>query len=347
MIDEEAVFCTACGAKQPELPAKPEPEPVKFAEENNWKKAAREEILYCSSHSELLNVMMKYPQIKTDKELEQAFYEKLAGLDSREMEGQIKRINDKKDLWTEYRYGKNSKALYENKDEITLEKESFMDSVSEKLKENKIPASLDTAKICWNEGKEWTEEYVVNINDRELSNPFSMLLQYVTIGKFTFVGENIFVEPPILPKEPGKKKAMPASNGWGMVIIGVLLLIFGSSLEILGDMSSLLMVVGILLAVYGGFIEYKKYEIRNYNQQCEEEIRQWNQAWDDWHKKNVEYVFQQDVNGKLDCIRSAVMKSVQQVCEEKFPSGPVLEDNSEVSQKDLEEAILRRRQAVL
>ena len=76
-------------------------------------------------------------------------------------------------------------------------------------------------------------------------------------------------------------------------------------------------------------------------------FQQWNRAWDDWHKKNVEYVFQQDVNGKLDCIRSAVMKSVQQVCEEKFPSGPFLEDNSEVSQKDLEEAILRRRQSVL
>lgn len=365
MIEDEANFCSYCRAKQEK-----KPEPIQEPKETVNRELIKVQIEACKTREEVQEIL-KNPAIANEKELLECIERKLKKIEDYEMMEREQRVKQERNPYQNpsqnpvqnpYQYnpnmieldtwiqaGKSVKSLYENSANPKIEKNEFMNKVSKKLRDNNVPVKLRETIVNWDRGKDQTSEVVVEVQDSTLKNPFSILLQFIKIGKFSFVGNNMFIKPPVLPVVPGEPKEVPTDSGVLAILIGCILLVFGASLSNSftgGDMSAPFIILGLVIGGIGGFIEYRKKQIKDYNKKCLEELIAWNKAWADWEEQYVDYVFEQRVNGKLECICSAVMKSVQQVCQEIYPSGPVMEDQSDVSQRELEEAIAKRRKAV-
>lgn len=358
-LEDDTLFCTNCGMKQEELrtasKTKPESKNVEWEMPNSSAQAntqadmtvkikkIRREIMECTHSQELFVMMDKFPEINQYQELSTTYTQKLNNLLDKEQESskRIRRSNQGTvNLWTWIRAA-GGKTIYENNENDNLTKESFMVSVADKLKENEIPAQIISKNIIWDGGKQTTAEYAVDIKDPTLENPYEMLLQFVRIGKFTFVGNNLFITPPHLPKFPREEVKVPAGEAWIVCLLGFLMTFFGLNNEDL-----IILLAGITLLIIGGvFIFDRRQKIEN-NRLRKQEIAAWNRAWDEWEESHMEYVFQQVVNGRLECIREAIVKSVKQVCDEKFSKAPVVEEKAETKQSDIEAIIAKKRSLV-
>lgn len=376
-LEDDTLFCTNCGMKQEELrtdsKTKPESKNVERKMPNSSAQAntqsdmtvkirkIRRDIMECTNSQELFIMMDKFPEINQYQELSTTYTQKLNNLLDKEQESskRIRRSNQGTvNLWTWIRAA-GGKTIYENNENDNLTKESFMVSVADKLKENEIPAQIISKNIIWDGGKQTTAEYAVDIKDPTLENPYEMLLQFVRIGKFTFVGNNLFITPPHLPKFPREEVKVPSGGAWIACLLGFLMTFFeldkintdtttyygmSASSTSTGDLTILL--AGIALLIIGGlFIFDRRQKIEN-NRLRKQEIAAWNLAWDEWEESHMEYVFQQVVNGRLECIREAIVKSVKQVCDEKFSKAPVVEEKAETKQSDIEAIIAKKRSLV-
>lgn len=255
------------------------------------------------------------------------------------------------DLWTWIKGGKSNKALYKNSpDERTINRDEFIDLLGQKLVEDNVPIGIKKVKVNWNNGKEQTEEYMVDFQSNSYRNPLSMLIQYEEVGIYTFVGVNTFISPPRLPKVPGEKIKVPEHNGllfFGIAIMTLFMIVFLNSINPYGASggNGLLWIV-LACGCIGAYQLYKKVEAKSYNNAIEEERTAWDHAWTRWQDDQVEYAFQQRANGKLDCIMNAVEAVMKEVCDDIFNNKPVIEEKKEIEQKELEEAIALRRQAL-
>ena len=317
-IEEGAAFCTKCGKKQ----------------ETASKDIIKNKILAVKSMDELKDILQHNPSLLNEPELAElyrqaydAFNGKKAGTAS---------STAAKELWTWIRAGNNSAVLYENKANPGVVKNQFMNLLQKKMQENGLPISIHEQSVKWDMGKEITEEFIVQIQDHKLENPFSLLINFIKIGKFSFVRENLFITPPNLPQQPTRK--VPNISGIIYIVLGIVCLIIGGTFSSYGSGSGGT-TLGILMLCVGGGMEFYKYYIRN-------QWNEWDAAWERWRASKVEYTFQQVVNGELDCIQMGISKSIREVCEELYPNALVTESVSSVDQTDLEEAIAKKRRSM-
>lgn len=327
-IEEDDLFCTQCGKKQ---------EMVK----PSLNKPMIKNLITSAKSMEVLNeILEKYPDLEKDSELSTAFNlakYKISHMPSNDhkkmppqkMESHVSK-GGSKELWTWIRAGNKDAILYENDANPSVGKEQFMNILDQKLRENGVPASLKKESVNWDLGKQVTEEYEVDIKDDSLENPFSLIVNFTKIGRFSFARENLFVTPPKLPPAP---KEIPTYSGVIWIVFGVLLLIMG---DMMGEFGT---IAGLILCCVGGVMEFIKYSRKQAKQQ-------WEKAWNDWMTEQVEYTFQQVVNGKLECIQAAVKKSLSEVCEELYPNALVQEDHSQIDQADLEAAIAKKKKSM-
>lgn len=349
-LEDDVVYCIFCGHKQETVESSksqvaedPQPQPQVNIQ------SIKESILACDRAQELYVLPEVYPVINQNKELQGFYAKRLEFIINEEQKRamQIAKANSQ-ELWSWIHVG-GEKTLYENTGSKYLTKEIFMQSVKKKLKENGVPAEITQKKIYWDCGKEMTEEYTVEVRDPSLRNPFSMIIKYIQVGAFTFIGNNMFITPPDLPPYPRDQVEVPTTNGMTMIIIGAIITLLGlGTLEniMLQELGLVALLAGIGLLIAGGMIEMDKKSKIASNELRRKEIHAWNAAWDGWIENQVEYVFQQVVSGKLECIREAVIKSVQQVCQEKFEKKPVLEEKKAINQSELESIIAKKRKAI-
>lgn len=248
-------------------------------------------------------------------------------------------------LWTWIKGGKSNKALYEN-DKVNVDKEEFLNVFAKKLKEKEIPVSLKKVEVNWNEGKQKSSECKVELKDEKLNNPISMLIQFEKVGKYTFVGDNTFITPPVLPEVPGEKVNVPEQTGAMFYIVGILIFVLASMFGGYEGPSTMSVFCALALIGIGAFYTYRRTSAISHNDDVKLQEIAWDAAWKKWHDEQVEYTFQQRSSGKLDCILSAVVRVLQETAKELFTVDPVMEDTEEISQKELEEAIALRRQAL-
>lgn len=323
VIDDQADFCTNCGRKQ---------ETVNLHMDEDF---IRNQIYSIKSMKDLEEILKKYPVIAHNPNLA-ALYRQAKNAITK-IENERKR-EPSSDLWTWIRAGDSDSVLYENDKNPDVDKEKFMYYLSNKMRENGLPATLQRKKIVWNEGREVTEEYIVDIKDTSVANPFSMVINFTKIGKFSFVRKNLFITPPNLPDVPGK---IPKISGVWAIVLGILLMLIGGSFSSsdyygMSSSDSSGMAFGVLLLCIGGGIEFFKYMRKT-------AWDNWNKAWDDWRREYVEYIFQDIVNGKLECLQKGVSHSIKQVCDSLYPHALVGEDHSKTDQIDLEAAIAKKK----
>src|SRR5699024_4151173 len=96
------------------------------------------------------------------------------------------------------------------------------------------------------------------INDTSVINPFSIVVNFTKIGKFSFVRQNLFITPPNLPDVPGK---IPKISGVWAIVVGLLLMLIAGSFSSysMSSSDSSGMAWGVLLLCIGGGIEFFKY----------------------------------------------------------------------------------------
>ena len=219
-------------------------------------------------------------------------------------------------LWTWLKKDSKKEHFY-NETELTLEENQFISAVQAKLNENMVPVQIAKEDVVWDRLDEYQSRYVIHSLDKNVVNPYSCLLSFNKIGKFTFVEENIFITPPKLTKVPGTKVDLPPNNGITLILYGVVAIIIG---RVVGaEIAGLLLVcliVGICLMGYGIMLNSNRASAIEHNKQVDKDIREWNRIWDEWERKSLMCSFQEDSNGQLSRIFDAVYDTVKQVSAE-------------------------------
>lgn len=323
VIDDQAEFCTNCGRKQ--MPVSPQID----------EDYIRQQIYSIKSLADLEAVLKKYPVIAHNPNLATLYRQAKNAITKIENE---ERRKPSFDLWTWIRAGNSDSVLYENDKNPDVDKDRFMSLLAGKIRENGLPANVQRKKVVWDGGKEVTDEYIVDINDTSVINPFSIVVNFTKIGKFSFVRQNLFITPPNLPDVPGK---IPKISGVWAIVVGLLLMLIAgsfssSSMYSMSSSDSSGMAWGVLLLCIGGGIEFFKYMRKT-------AWDRWNEAWEQWQRKCVEYTFQNIVSGRLECLQKGVSHSIKQVCDSLYYNALVSEDHSKVDQVDLEAAIAKKK----
>lgn len=246
-------------------------------------------------------------------------------------------------LWTWLKKDSKKEHFY-NETELTLEEKQFISAVQAKLNENMVPVQIAKEDVVWDRLDEYQSRYVIHSLDKSVVNPYSCLLSFNKIGKFTFVEENIFITPPKLTKVPGTKVDLPPNNGLSLILYGVAALIIG--MVVGAQIAGLLLVciiVGICLIGYGIMLNSNRASAIEHNKQVDKDIKEWNRIWDEWERKSLMCSFQEDSNGQLSRIFDAVYDTVKQVSAELIKGKVVSSEVEKNDLNDLEQLVSRRR----
>lgn len=246
-------------------------------------------------------------------------------------------------LWTWLKKDCKKEHFY-NETELTLEENQFISAVQAKLDENMVPVQIAKEDVIWDRLDEYQTRYVIHSLDKNVVNPYSCLLSFNKIGKFTFVEENIFITPPKLTKVPGTKVDLPPNNGISLILYGVAALIIG--MVVGAQIAGLLLVcliVGICLIGYGINLNMSRASAIEHNKQVDKDIKEWNRIWDEWERKSLMCSFQEDSNGQLSRIFDAVYDTVKQVSAELIKGKVVSSEVEKNDLNDLEQLVSRRR----
>ena len=246
-------------------------------------------------------------------------------------------------LWTWLKKDSKKEHFY-NETELTLEEKQFISAVQAKLNENMVPVQIAKEDVVWDRLDEYQSRYVIHSLDKSVVNPYSCLLSFNKIGKFTFVEENIFITPPKLTKVPGTKVDLPPNNGLSLILYGVAALIIG--MVVGAQIAGLLLVciiVGICLIAYGIMLNSNRASAIEHNKQVDKDIKEWNRIWDEWERKSLMCSFQEDSNGQLSRIFDAVYDTVKQVSAELIKGKVVSSEVEKNDLNDLEQLVSRRR----
>ena len=337
-LKDDQLFCTNCGEKFEEKQTTTQNSKLN----SNYLKSSIDYSAAKESINEVINTTYEGAKdiankmnnsLKEKQQKEKDKYKKY--------DGQNIGVNDDlTPLWTWLKKDSKKEHFY-NETELTLEENQFISAVQAKLDENMVPVKIVKEDVVWDRLEDYQTRYVIHSLDENIVNPYSCLLSFNKIGKFTFVEENIFITPPKLTKVPGTKVDVPLSNGNSFILYGVAAMIIG--MIIVSALLLVCLLVGICLIAYGIWLNKNIASAIEHNKQVDKDIREWNRIWDEWERKSLMCSFQEDSNGQLTRIFDAVYDTVRQVSAELI-KGKIV--NSEVEKSDLndlEQLVSRRR----
>ena len=343
-LKDDQSFCTNCGEKFEEKQtiaskAKVNSDYLKSKIDSIDYSAAKESIneLTSTAYEGAKDVANKVNKgIKEKQQKEKDKYKKY--------DGENIEVNDGlTPLWTWLKKDSKKEHFY-NETELTLEENQFISAVQAKLDENMVPVQIVKEDVVWDRLDDYQTRYVIYSLDKNVVNPYSCLLSFNKIGKFTFVEENIFITPPKLTKVPGTKVDLPPNNGITLILYGVVAIIIG--MVVGAEIAGLLLVcliVGICLMGYGIMLNSNRASAIEHNKQVDKDIREWNRIWDEWEGKSLMCSFQEDSNGQLSRIFDAVYDTVKQVSAELIKGKVVSSEVEKNDLNDLEQLVSRRR----
>ena len=343
-LKDDQLFCTNCGEKFEEKQtiaskAKVNSDYLKSKIDSIDYSAAKESLneLTSTAYEGAKDVANKVN--KSLKEKQQKEKEKYKKYDGENIEVSLGLTP----LWTWLKKDSKKEHFY-NETELTLEEKQFISAVQAKLNENMVPVQIAKEDVVWDRLDEYQSRYVIHSLDKSVVNPYSCLLSFNKIGKFTFVEENIFITPPKLTKVPGTKVDLPPNNGLSLILYGVAALIIG--MVVGAQIAGLLLVciiVGICLIGYGIMLNSNRASAIEHNKQVDKDIKEWNRIWDEWERKSLMCSFQEDSNGQLSRIFDAVYDTVKQVSAELIKGKVVSSEVEKNDLNDLEQLVSRRR----
>lgn len=343
-LKDDQLFCTNCGEKFEEKQtiaskAKVNSDYLKSKIDSIDYSAAKESLneLTSTAYEGAKDVANKVN--KSLKEKQQKEKEKYKKYDGENIEVSLGLTP----LWTWLKKDSKKEHFY-NETELTLEENQFISAVQAKLNENMVPVQISKEDVVWDRMDEYQSRYVIHSLDKNVVNPYSCLLSFNKIGKFTFVEENIFITPPKLTKVPGTKVDLSPNNGLSLILYGVAALIIG--MVVGAQIAGLLLVciiVGICLIAYGIMLNSNRASAIEHNKQVDKDIKEWNRIWDEWERKSLMCSFQEDSNGQLSRIFDAVYDTVKQVSAELIKGKVVSSEVEKNDLNDLEQLVSRRR----
>lgn len=248
------------------------------------------------------------------------------------------------DLWSWLKQ-KSKREHFYTEEPIEIEERDFMELVQKKIKENNVPARIEEKRIRWDRSN--IERNVFAVKPiTEVVNPFSCLLQFNKIGKFTFVENKMFITPPDLPAVPMKPleidetTKMKAKNA----LIGAVLIVVGLMLTLAISPVCLFVVLCGAIFVAAGWKSINLIRsIEEHNKRCAEQKEKWEEAWENWSNSIFVHSFQEDINGHLSRIFEAVYECIKQVSNETLKVQPVDVQEDNHNMNELEQLIARRK----
>ena len=248
------------------------------------------------------------------------------------------------DLWSWLKQ-KSKREHFYTEEPIEIEERDFMELVQKKIKENNVPARIEEKRIRWDRSN--IERNVFAVKPiTEVVNPFSCLLQFNKIGKFTFVENKMFITPPDLPAVPMKPleidetTKMKAKNA----LIGAVLIVVGLILTLAISPVCLFVVLCGAIFVAAGWKSINLIRsIEEHNKRCAEQKKKWEEAWENWSNSIFVHSFQEDINGHLSRIFEAVYECIKQVSNETLKVQPVDVQEDNHNMNELEQLIARRK----
>lgn len=246
------------------------------------------------------------------------------------------------ELWTWLKKDSKRQQFYTDGGFGESENE-YMEDLRGKLEDNSVPAKIEKRKICWDRSDATEEVYVV-VPETKVVNPLTYLVQFCHVGDFTFVEEKTFITPPDLPERPGEK--LPISKGTAtlMLYLGVAAIVCFLAAAFAGRNGGSFILVAVVLGGIDAYLWYKNKKIFDYNKKCDEQMKKWNEAWDNWKKSIFLHSFQEEINGQLSRIFDSVYSSINQLNDEKFKDKKVLDVQDVNGMNEMEELISRKRE---
>lgn len=269
-----------------------------------------------------------------------------------EIENQKKkmRLNSKSymsgnELWSWLKQSSKRQHFYTEQISILSEDEYF-EELKTKISDNLVPAVIEKKNFHWDRSGVHKEDYIVKPLTADV-NPLSCLIQFIHIGKFTFVEEKTFITPPNLPDVPLKKKPIDENIikiSSSLMTYGIIAFIVGLILNAFVSTGSMIIMCGVVLFIAGILLLLKNKSILEYNKKCEEMEKAWEDAWINWQESIFIHSFQEDINGQVSRIYDSVFECVKQVNDGLFNAKEVVEVSESTSINDLESIIERRKQ---
>lgn len=246
------------------------------------------------------------------------------------------------ELWTWLK--KDSKRQQFYTEDISAEtEEQYIEELTQKLSDNYIPVKIEKREIAWDRSDAKENVYVA-VPDTKVVNPLTYIIQFSHVGKYTFVEEKTFITPPDLPPVPHNKvehDKVKASVLFYLLFFGCVFLISPLIIHI-RDLEWL-PVLGLVFFGIAAYLGNKDSKINEYNKKCEEELKLWNEAWDNWRTSIFLHSFQENVNGQLSRIFDSVFSCINQINDEKFKEKKTLETQESSDMNELEQMISRKQ----
>lgn len=221
--------------------------------------------------------------------------------------------------------------------------DKYIEDLQRKLGENNVPAKIEKRKICWDRSDAVEKVYVV-VPETKVVNPLTYLIQFCHVGDFTFVEEKTFITPPDLPERPGEKLSIPKGIAMLMLYIALFACILFLVAMFMPREAAMLILFALVAAGVDVYIWTRYKKIFEYNKKCDEQVKLWNEAWDNWKKSIFLHSFQEDINGQLSRIFDSVYSSINQLNDEKFKDKKVLDVQDASGMNEMEELISRKRE---
>ena len=221
--------------------------------------------------------------------------------------------------------------------------EEYIEDLRNKIEHNSVPVDIEKRKICWDRSDAVEQVYVV-LPKTNVVNPLTYLVQFSHVGDFTFVEEKTFITPPDLPEKPGEKLTLPKGIAMLMAYLGLIAVIFLLVTLFVPREAGVFILFAFILGVIDVALYMKYAKIFDYNKRCDEQLKKWNEAWDNWKTSIFLHSFQEDINGQLSRIFDSVYSSINQLNNEKFGDKKVLDVQDESRMNEMEELISRKRE---
>jgi hypothetical protein len=270
----------------------------------------------------------------------------------------MQKYMSKDDLWTWLKKEDRRKLFYLEDREAPTQEE-YMQLLVNKIDSNGVPASIVHKPVMWDRSEVKSDEYLVHPYT-EAVNPLTCCLKFVQVGKFCFVEQKTFLAPPKLPSRPGEKRRVPDVSkqkramfyGAIAMIVGFIILMSSCSMQSSSytrsvggtfSMTGLICLIAGAVMFFWGYSTGNIKEILEHNKKVDEEIRLWNQAWDNWENSVFVHSFQEASNGQVTRVYQAVFDCMRQVNDELFSDVVASEEKDDNSMSDLRAQIAHRK----
>lgn len=252
-----------------------------------------------------------------------------------------------KKLWSWLKQSSNKQILFS--ENIRVNADEYAEKLRIKLDENRVPADIKKVKVAWDESGVSDIQYYSVKPKTNAENPFTYLLLFNTVGKYSFVEEKSYITPPNLPPKPEKPVPVPEGGSVLFFILGCVMTLYAlkestSRYDGGSFFDAVMFFAGLGLLLYS-VMKYSALENSiAHNKKCLEMEKAWNGSWEKWEKGIFNHAFQEDINGELSRIFDAVFECIKQVNQEVFPNVTAKEDNEAATRNEIEQAIARRKE---